>query len=118
VYAVFAVAATSRAVVQIITRFHEAPVAYLLSALAGAVYILATVGLTRPTAAGRLLATAACATELAGVLVVGTLSLLDRSMFPDAAVWSVYGEGYFFVPVVLPVVGLWYLRRPRRPAGR
>jgi hypothetical protein len=114
VYAVFAVAATSRAIVQILTKYHEAPVAYLLSAVAGVVYVLATIGLSRPTAGGRLLATVACATELAGVLVVGTLSLVDRSMFPDAAVWSVYGEGYFFVPVVLPVIGLWYLLRPRR----
>jgi hypothetical protein len=116
VYAVFAVAATSRAVVQILTKFHEAPVAYLLSALAGVVYIVATFGLTRGNAAGRRIAVAACATELAGVLVVGTLSLVDRKMFPDAAVWSVYGEGYFFVPVVLPVIGLWWLLR-RRPAA-
>jgi hypothetical protein len=117
VYALFAVAATSRAVVQIITKFHEAPVAYLLSALAGVVYIVATVGLTRGSAAGRRLAIAACATELTGVLVVGTLSLVDRKMFPDAAVWSVYGEGYFFVPVVLPVIGLWWLLRRRAPAA-
>ena len=34
-YGVFAVAAVSRASVQIATRFHEAPLAYLLSAVAG-----------------------------------------------------------------------------------
>jgi hypothetical protein len=111
VYAVFAVAATSRAIVQIITKFHEAPVAYLLSALAGVVYVLATVGLSRPSVLGRRIATGACAAELTGVLTVGTLSVVDRGMFPDAAVWSVYGEGYFFLPVVLPVLGLWWLRR-------
>ncbi|ADP80747.1 hypothetical protein FraEuI1c_2716 [Pseudofrankia inefficax] len=111
VYAVFAVAATSRAVVQIITRFHEAPVAYLLSALAGVVYILATVGLSRPSVLGRRVATGACAAELTGVLTVGTLSVVDRGLFPDAAVWSGYGEGYVFLPLVLPVLGLWWLRR-------
>jgi len=124
VYAVFAVAATSRAVVQIITKFHEAPVAYLLSALAGVIYILATVGLSRPSALGRRVATGACAAELTGVLTVGTLSVVDRGLFPDAAVWSGYGEGYFFLPLVLPVLGLWWLRRsssrtarPARPAA-
>ncbi|WP_084011177.1 hypothetical protein [Pseudofrankia sp. DC12] len=121
VYAVFAVAATSRAVVQIITKFHEAPVAYLLSALAGVIYILATAGLSRPSALGRRVATGACAAELTGVLTVGTLSVVDRGLFPDAAVWSGYGEGYFFLPLVLPVLGLWWLRRSAsrvtRPGG-
>ena len=51
--------------------------------------------------------------ELTGVLLVGTLSVLDRGDFPDATVWSVYGEGYGFVPLVLPVVGLYWLRRTR-----
>jgi hypothetical protein len=111
VYAVFAVAATSRAVVQILTKFHEAPVAYVLSAVAGVVYVLATVGLGRLTPAGRRLALGACAAELTGVLTVGTLSVADRGLFPDAAVWSGYGEGYGFFPLVLPVLGLWWLRR-------
>lgn len=117
VYAVFAVAATSRAVVQIITKFHEAPVAYLLSALAGVIYILATVGLSRPSTLGRRIATGACAAELTGVLAVGTLSVVDRGLFPDAAVWSGYGEGYFFLPLVLPVLGLWWLRRAAQSAA-
>ena len=38
VYGVFALAAGARAVVQLATRYAEAPVAYLLSALAAAVY--------------------------------------------------------------------------------
>jgi hypothetical protein len=117
VYAVFAVAATSRAVVQIVTKFHEAPVAYLLSALAGVIYILATIGLSRPSTLGRRIATAACAAELTGVLTVGTLSVVDRGLFPDAAVWSGYGAGYFFLPLVLPVLGLWWLRRAAQNAA-
>jgi len=117
VYAVFAVAATSRAFVQIVTKFHEAPVAYLLSAVAGVVYILATVGLTRSSAAGRRLAVVACSAELVGVLTVGTLSVVDGDLFPDEAVWSVYGQGYFFLPVLLPAIGLWWLRRTARLAA-
>jgi hypothetical protein len=120
VYAVFALAAGARATVQLATRFGEAPVAYLLSALAAAVYVVATVALARDS---RRLALAAVVVELAGVLVVGVLSLADRAAFPDETVWSAFGRGYGFVPLVLPVLGLLWLRRvgrtapPGTPAG-
>ena len=52
-----------------------------------------------------------CSVELAGVLAVGTWSVLDPASFPDATVWSTYGVGYGFVPLVLPVFGLLWLRR-------
>ena len=111
VYGVFALAAGARAAVQLSTRFAEAPVAYLLSALAAAVYVVATVALAR---GGRRVALVAITVELVGVLVVGTLSLVDRAAFPDETVWSAYGRGYLFIPLVLPVVGLLYLRRQSR----
>jgi cytochrome bd-type quinol oxidase subunit 2 len=114
VYAVFALAAGARATVQLSTRFSEAPVAYLLSALAAVVYILATVGLARGGRRGRRLAFVAITTELVGVLVVGTLSIVDRGAFPDETVWSGFGRGYGFVPLVLPVLGLLVLRRQSR----
>jgi cytochrome bd-type quinol oxidase subunit 2 len=110
IYGLFALAAGARAGVQIATQFTEAPVAYLLSALAAVVYLVATVGLARGTRGGRRAAVVACSVELAGVLVVGTLSLLDRGAFPKATVWSGYGQGYGFVPLVLPVLGLLWLR--------
>jgi len=111
VYGTFALAAGARAAVQLSTKFHEAPVAYLLSAFAAVVYIVATVGLVRGGRAGRRIALVAISVELVGVLVIGTFSLLDRAEFPDQTVWSVYGSGYFFVPLVLPVLGLLLLRR-------
>jgi hypothetical protein len=110
IYAVFAVAAGSRATVQILTRFSAAPVAYLLSAVAAVVYLVATVGLARHSRGARRVALTAISVELAGVLAVGTFSLLDRAAFPDATVWSDYGRGYGFVPLALPVLGLLYLR--------
>ncbi|KAB8183037.1 hypothetical protein [Microbispora catharanthi] len=112
VYGIFALAATSRAAVQIATRFAEAPLAYVLSAFAGVVYIVLTVALAR---GARRVAVAACLVELAGVLVVGTLSLADPAAFPQATVWSGYGSGYGYVPLALPVIGLlWLLRGVRR----
>ncbi|RBY92714.1 hypothetical protein [Blastococcus sp. TF02A-30] len=112
-YGVFALAAGARAAVQLSTRFDEAPLAYLLSALAAAVYVVATVGLVRGGPGGRRLALAAMGVELVGVLVVGTLSLADAAAFPDETVWSGFGRGYLYVPLVLPVLGLLLLRRRR-----
>lgn len=111
VYAVFAVAATSRAAVQIATRYDEAPLAYTLSALAALIYVAATVALARSTRLSRRIAVAACSTELAGVLGIGAFSYAQPEHFPDATVWSHFGLGYLFIPVVLPVLGLLWLRR-------
>jgi cytochrome bd-type quinol oxidase subunit 2 len=111
VYAVFALAATARAGVQIATKFEQAPLAYLLSAVAAIVYIVATVALARSGPVARRVAFVACSVELAGVLVIGTLSLAWPDAFPDETVWSGYGRGYGFVPLVLPVLGLLWLRR-------
>jgi cytochrome bd-type quinol oxidase subunit 2 len=113
VYGLFAIAATSRAAVQLATKFDEAPVAYLLSAVAAVIYVIATIALARSTPTSRRVAVVACSIELAGVLIVGTLSLLDSDLFPDETVWSGYGSGYGFVPLVLPVLGLLWLRRTR-----
>jgi cytochrome bd-type quinol oxidase subunit 2 len=110
-YGVFALAATSRAAVQIATRFEEAPVAYALSALAAVVYLVATVAIARGGRRWHRIAVAACGFELAGVLTIGSMSLLLPSAFPDETVWSTYGQGYLFIPLVLPVLGLAYLRR-------
>lgn len=114
VYAVFALSATARAGVQLATKFHQAPLAYLLSAFAGVVYIVATVGLVRTGRAARRLAWTAVSIELAGVLLIGTFSVLQPADFPDATVWSRYGSGYGWVPLVLPMLGLLWLRHTGR----
>jgi hypothetical protein len=114
VYAVFAVAATSRATVQMLTKFAEAPLAYVLSAFSAVVYVVATVALARGGPTARKVAWCACGVELAGVLAIGFLSLFDPVAFPDATVWSVFGRGYLFVPLVLPMLGLAWLRHTGR----
>ncbi|MDI6097842.1 hypothetical protein QLQ12_04415 [Actinoplanes sp. NEAU-A12] len=111
VYGVFALSASARALVQISTHFGEAPLAYLLSAVAGLVYIAATVGLARGGPRGRLLALVSCTIELIGVLVIGTLSIVDSVAFPDDTVWSRFGSGYGYIPLVLPFIGLWWIWR-------
>ncbi|MFF2345492.1 hypothetical protein [Pseudarthrobacter sp. NPDC058119] len=116
VYGVFAISATARAGYQILTKFSEAPLAYLLSAFAALVYILATVSLAKAGTTWFKVSVAAVLVELAGVLVVGTLSILDSVQFPHETVWSLFGRGYGFIPLLLPILGLvWlYRRRPSR----
>ncbi len=113
VYAIFAVAAVARSTVQIISRFDEAPVAYVLSAVAAVIYVVATIALARGDKTSRSVATVAIAIEMAGVVIVGIISLLLPDAFPRASVWSNFGSGYLFIPLVLPIVGLWWLRYTR-----
>ena len=119
VYGILALAATARSLYQIGTRFEEAPVAYVLSAVAGVVYILATLALALPGELWRRVAWVVIGFELAGVLVVGTLSFVVPEWFAHPSVWSWFGMGYGFVPLVLPVLGLVWLARTRSsaPAG-
>ena len=113
VYGLLALAATGRSAYQIATKLSDAPVAYLLSAFAAVVYIVATVALARGDATSRRVATVAISIELAGVLVVGSLSEFLGDAFPDKTVWTGFGSGYGFIPLVLPFVGLWWLRHTR-----
>ncbi|MBG0830417.1 hypothetical protein HS041_21890 [Planomonospora sp. ID67723] len=108
VYGIFALAAGARAAVQIARQFDDAPLAYVLSAFAALVYLVLAVALAR---GNRVLALVACGVELAGVLIVGTLSLVDPGAFPKATVWSGFGSGYVFIPLVLPLLGLFWLSR-------
>ncbi len=113
-YAILALAATGRSVLQLSTAFDRAPFAYILSALAAVIYLVATVALASAAPWARRVATIAVGIEAVGVLVVGTLSYLAPELFPDKTVWSHFGSGYGFVPLVLPFVGLWWLARTRR----
>ena len=113
VYGILALAATARGIYQVATKLDEAPVAYLLSLGAGLVYVVATVALATDR---RTLAWWAVSIEMLGVLTVGVLSLVDVGDFPDETVWSAFGQGYGYVPLVLPVLGLvWLWRTGRTP---
>ncbi|WP_458078146.1 hypothetical protein [Streptomyces sp. EMB26] len=112
-YGVMVVGAVSRSAYQIATEFDRAPLAYTLSALAGLVYGFITYTLVRGGEKARRAALVCCAAELVGVLTVGTWTLAEPSAFPDATVWSDYGMGYLFIPVLLPLTAVYWLRRSR-----
>ncbi|MBU4466183.1 MAG: hypothetical protein KKH75_10100 [Actinobacteria bacterium] len=118
VYAIMALAATGRSFVQIAERYDQAPLAYTLSALSAVVYILATFALVfSASGAWYRVAVVAVVFELIGVLVVGTLSFALPELFAHPTVWSWFGAGYLFIPLVLPFFGLWWLVT-HRPVGR
>ncbi|KAM9863495.1 hypothetical protein ACI1US_00612 [Leucobacter sp. BZR 635] len=112
VYIILALAATFRSFYQILTKFDEAPLAYILSAVSGVVYIVATIALIRRgRGIWRPIAWAALTFELLGVLIVGTLSIAMPQLFAHASVWSHFGRGYGFIPLLLPILGLIWLSR-------
>jgi hypothetical protein len=115
VYGILAFAASGRASFELLSKFSEAPPPYALSVLAAAVYIVATWALATDR---RRVALVAVSFELVGVLSVGFASLVWTSTFPEASVWSDFGIGYGWVPLVLPMVGLWWILRGSRPAAR
>lgn len=116
VYAILALAATARSGYQIASKFSEAPVAYLLSALAGVVYILATVALIKRGDVWYRVAWVTIVFEFVGVVTVGILSIVDPALFPHGTVWSLFGRDYVFIPFVLPILGMLWLYR-RRPSA-
>ena len=116
VYAVFALAAGARSVVQLLTKGDEAPLAYTLSLLAAVVYLVATLALRRTTARAHRVAFAAVRVRARRGADGRHPHGPGPELFPDQTVWSTFGAGYGFVPLVLPMAGLWWLRAaPRRP---
>lgn len=105
VYGVLALSATGRSVKQLLWNFHDAPVQYLLSGFSAIVYIAATVALGtnhRRTAIGVMLV------ELVGVLAIGATN--PASVVPHKqTVWTDFGSGYGYVPLVLPFVVIGWL---------
>ncbi|MFJ8718938.1 hypothetical protein ACIRD9_38140 [Streptomyces violaceus] len=116
-YGVMVVGAVSRSAYQIATEFDRAPLAYALSAVAGLVYGFITYSLVRGGETARQAALVCCVAELVGVLTVGTWTLAEPSAFPDATVWSDFGMGYLFIPVLLPLSAIYWLRRSRARQG-
>jgi hypothetical protein len=110
IYSVFALAATVRALYQLVRKYEEAPLSYWLSLLAGLVYLIATYALSRGKYS---LAQATLIFELTGVICVGFMSVIEPNLFAHPSVWSYFGLGYGLIPLVLPIFGLWWIRRVR-----
>jgi hypothetical protein len=115
-YAILALAATGRASYELIAKFDQAPLPYALSAFSAAVYIVATIALARSGTTARQIAWIAVSIELVGVVVIGLASFVLPEVFnyegvQVRTVWSYFGIAYGCVPLVLPVLGLIWLKR-------
>ena len=111
IYAIFAISATARATYQLIREFDQAPLAYSLSAISALVYLLATYSLSKSEARWQRVALFTIWFELVGVIAVGALSLALPQYFAHPSVWSNFGAGYAFIPLLLPILGLIWLRK-------
>jgi hypothetical protein len=111
IYAIFAISATARASYQLIREFDQAPLAYSLSAISAAVYLLATYSLTKQEPKWQRMAFYTIWFELVGVIAVGALSLALPALFAHPSVWSNFGAGYAFIPLLLPILGLIWIRK-------
>lgn len=111
IYAIFAISATARAGYQLIREFDQAPLAYSLSAISAAVYLLATYSLTKQEPKWQRIAFYTIWFELVGVIAVGALSLALPELFAHPSVWSNFGAGYAFIPLLLPILGLIWIRK-------
>lgn len=105
-YTILAVAATGRSLFQIVTKFPEAPFAYSFSFVAAVHYFVAVLAIAR---GWRNVAIVVMVFELIGVISVGALTVLVPSLFADNTVWSFFGAGYGYIPVALPILGLWWV---------
>jgi hypothetical protein len=120
-YAFFAVAAGARAGVQLGLHAGRAPVAYTLSAVSAVFYLIGAAAFRRAGIAARTIALIACAFELLAVVAIGALTVTDPARWGDATVWSAFGAGYGYLPLLLPLAGLVVLTAridPRRGARR
>jgi hypothetical protein len=98
-------------VYQLLRKYDEAPLAYWLSLVAAVVYVVATFALAKGKYS---LAEKTLVFELVGVITVGSLSYLVPGLFAHPSVWSYFGLGYGLIPLLLPIFGLWWIRRTKR----
>ncbi|WP_237692982.1 hypothetical protein [Rothia nasimurium] len=113
IYGVFTLSAGARALYQVIRKFDEAPLSISLSALSALIYLVATIALAKKGEGAWKVSLLAVGIEMAGVLLIGIFSYLQPQHFELASVWSHFGSGYGYIPLVLPMVGLWWLNKTR-----
>lgn len=113
IYGVFTLSAGARALYQVIRKFDEAPLSISLSALSALIYLVATIALAKKGEGAWKVSLLAVGIEMAGVLLIGVFSYLQPQHFELASVWSHFGSGYGYIPLILPMVGLWWLNKTR-----
>lgn len=88
----------------------------LIAVLAGLVYLVIAVGITHNGRKMRFIAWAATTVALVGSLITGLFELGTDHAAAVTSAWSRFGADYWYVPLVLPLIGFVWLWRsdPRR----
>ena len=113
VYAVFTLSAGARSLYQVMRKFDEAPLSITLSAISALIYLVATIALAKKGEGAWKVSLGAVGIEMVGVILVGIFSYIQPQHFELASVWSHFGSGYGYIPLILPMVGLWWLFNTR-----
>ena len=105
IYGILAFAAIGRSAYELMFKFSQAPIPYALSFFSALVYLVATLALVRNTNRSSKFARVAISIEMVGVIVVGILRFTAPTLFtyagkPVHTVWSYFGIGYGFVPLL------------------
>lgn len=112
-YPVLALSTGVRAVYQL-AGFKEgaSTTAAVLSLVASICYLAASIGFFKRERWAWWLSVCALGFEMSMVLVIGTITTINPDIFGDETVWSRYGMGYGFFPLIQPLLGLIWLLRP------
>ena len=88
----------------------------LVAVLAGVTYLLVALGITHNGKKMRIMAWAALVASLVGPFVMGLFELGIEQVSAVPSAWARFGAYYWYVPLVLPVIGLVWMWRsnPRR----
>lgn len=107
---------TINAVVDVL-HWNSGPIGPVLVALvAGLVYLLAALALTHNGRRMRMIGWASVSVEAIGPVLVGVLGVGVPQLSDPRSPWGAFGADYWYIPLVLPVVGLVWLwwSNPRR----
>lgn len=107
---------TTNAVIDAL-HWDSGPIGPVVVALvAGIVYLVAALALTHNGRRMRRLGWAAVAVEALGPVLVGLLGMGVPALSDPRSPWGAFGADYWYIPLVLPVIGLVWLwwSNPRR----
>lgn len=88
----------------------------LVSLLAALIYLTAAIALTHNGRRMRMVGWASVGISLAGPILTGLLGVGTSEVSAEFSPWSRFGEYYYYLPLVIPVIGLVWLwwSNPRR----
>ncbi len=116
IFWIFGLLTTVPAVIDLIRDVNSPIGPRLVAVLAGAIYLVIAVGITHNGRKMRLISWAAMIAAFVGPYIMGLFELGVEPVSEVSSAWSHFGAQYWYVPLVLPLVGFVWMWRsnPRR----